>query len=213
MIKILLPEYPTIDVECALWANGVLWIAGIDEAGRGALAGPVAAAAVILPNIKSIGKSFSGVRDSKKMTAAQRETWSKRIKSTAITYGVGLASAKEIDSLGILPATKLAAQRAIFYLSVVPDHLLIDHFRLPEENIPQTSISKGDTISLSIASASILAKTTRDEILCTIDTQYPDYGFVDHKGYGTKSHLNVLKALGPTPFHRKSFAPLNAKKG
>jgi ribonuclease HII len=166
MIPRHLPDSPTLDLERALWANGALWIAGIDEAGRGALAGPVAASAVILPQIRNFTLELKGVRDSKKMTPAQRESWNRTIRESAVTYGVGLASAQEIDEIGILPATKLAAKRAIDALSVIPDHLLIDHFQMPDLDTPQTSISKGDAISLSIAAASVLAKTTRDAILC-----------------------------------------------
>jgi ribonuclease HII len=210
MILNSLPDYPTLDLERALWANGALWIAGIDEAGRGALAGPVAAAAVILPQIRNFTLELKGVRDSKKMTPAQRETWNRAIRKSAVTFGVGLASAREIDLVGILPATKLAAKRAINALSVVPDHLLIDHFKMLDLNTPQTSIPKGDALSLSIAAASVLAKTSRDAILCELDEQYPGYGFVDHKGYGTTFHLEAIRKLGPTPIHRMTFAPLNS---
>lgn len=208
MIPSRLPDFPTLDIERALWANGALWVAGIDEAGRGALAGPVAAAAVILPQIKHFTQELYGVRDSKKMTANQRESWSTAIRATAVTFGVGLASAQEIDTLGILPATKLAAHRAVEQLSVVPDHLIIDHFRLSELPIPQTSITKGDVISLSIAAASILAKITRDALLRDLDKKYPGYGFAHHKGYGTAAHRDTIKTLGATPIHRMSFAPL-----
>lgn len=210
MIPNHLPESPTLDLERALWVNGALWIAGIDEAGRGALAGPVAAAAVILPQIRNFTLELKGVRDSKKMTPAQRESWNRTIRESAVTYGVGLASAQEIDELGILPATKLAAKRAIDALSVIPDHLLIDHFQMPDLNTPQTSIPKGDAISLSIAAASVLAKTTRDAILCELDNVYPGYGFADHKGYGTAIHREAIANLGPTPAHRMTFAPLNS---
>ena len=192
MISNPMPDFPSLDIERALWANGALWIAGIDEAGRGALAGPVAAAAVILPQIESFTLELKGVRDSKQMTPAQREYWNRAIREAAVTFGVGLASAKEIDSLGINPATKLAAERAIKALSVVPDHLLIDHFQLPDFPIPQTSIPKGDVISLSVAAASVLAKTTRDAFLFELDKQYPDYEFANHKGYGTAAHRDAI---------------------
>jgi ribonuclease HII len=208
MIPNPLPDYPTLDIERSLWANGALWIAGIDEAGRGALAGPVVTAAIILPQIKHFTLELRGVRDSKKMTAAQRESWSTTIRSKAVTFGIGLASSREIDTIGILPATKLAAQRAIDQLSIVPDHLLLDHFQMPDMSIPQTSIPKGDAISLSIAAASVLAKTARDTILCRLDLKYPGYGFADHKGYGTALHRDAIIALGPKPVHRMSFAPL-----
>jgi len=197
-----------LDLERALWANGALWVAGIDEAGRGALAGPVAAAAVVLPQITNFTLQLHGVRDSKKMTPPQRESWARVIRESAVTFGVGLASAAEIDTLGILPATRLASQRAVVSLSVIPDHLLLDYILLPEQPIPQTAIPKGDNISLSIAAASVLAKNTRDAILCELDQQYPGYGFADHKGYGTAFHREVLSDLGPTPEHRMTFAPL-----
>jgi ribonuclease HII len=210
MILNQLPDSPTLDVERALWTNGALWVAGVDEAGRGALAGPVVAAAVILPQIKRITKELYGVRDSKKMTAPQRESWAISIRAIAVTFGVGLASSQEIDTLGILPATKLAAQRAIDQLAVVPDHLLLDHFQMPDIPIPQTSISKGDVISLSIAAASVLAKTARDAILCELDLEYSGYGFANHKGYGTAQHLGAINSLGPQPVHRMSFAPFKS---
>jgi ribonuclease HII len=208
-----LPTFPNLDLERALWVNGALWVAGIDEAGRGALAGPVSVAAVILPQIKNLTLELSGVRDSKMMTANQREYWSRIIREIAVSYGIGLASSTEIDLLGILPATKLAAQRAVGKLSIVPSYLLIDYFDMPHFHIPQISVPKGDMISLSIAAASILAKTKRDEILEKMDFQYPGYGFVHHKGYGTKTHLTALKSIGPTPEHRKSFEPLKSSVG
>lgn len=213
MIPNPLPDFPTLDIERALWANGALWIAGIDEAGRGALAGPVAAGAVILPQIKNFTSELKGVRDSKKMTPAQRKYWNLTIREAAVSYGVGLASAKEIDTLGINPATKLAARRAIKALSVVPDHLLIDHFQLPGFQISQTSLPKGDVISLSIAAASVLAKTTRDALLCELDIQYPGYEFNKHKGYGTAAHMDAIMTYGSTPEHRKSFEPIKSMGG
>jgi len=202
------PDFPTLDLERALWANGALWVAGIDEAGRGALAGPVVAAALVLPQITSFGRELRGVRDSKEMTATQRDVWASTIRESAVTFGLGQASAKEIDTFGILPATKLACKRAVEALSVVPDHLLLDYLVISDLEILQTSVAKGDMISLSIAAASILAKTTRDTILCELDNQYPDYGFADHKGYGTAAHRSAIQRLGPTPVHRISFAPL-----
>jgi len=206
----LIPAAPDLNHERALWANGALWIAGIDEAGRGALAGPVAAAAVVLPQIARFNLKLAGVRDSKQMTPAQRESWAIVIQENAVTYGVGLASAAEIDTLGIIPATRLAATRSIGSLSVIPDQLLIDYLHLPEVNLPQTALIKGDARSLSIAAASVLAKTARDAILMEMDTQYPGYGFSAHKGYGTQFHRDAIQRLGPSPVHRMSFAPLKA---
>jgi ribonuclease HII len=206
----LLPSIPHLRHENALWVNGALWIAGIDEAGRGALAGPVAAAAVILPRLSSLTLDLEGVRDSKKMTPIQRESWMVVIKDTAVTYGLGLASAQEIDNHGIIPATRIAVTRAINDLAIFPDCLLLDYLNLPDISILQVSLIKGDMRSLSIAAASVLAKTTRDAILVELDDQYPDYGFAKHKGYGTKSHTEAIKRLGPSPVHRMSFAPIRS---
>ena len=202
------PDFPTLDLERALWANGALWVAGIDEAGRGAWAGPVAAAAVILPQIRAFNLELKGVRDSKKMTPAQRDAWAQVVRESVVSCGVGLASAAEIDALGILPATRLACHRSIASLAVIPDHLLLDYLHLPELAIPQTALPKGDALSLSIAAASVLAKTHRDAILCDLDAQYPGYGFADHKGYGTAVHRRALQHLGPSPEHRLSYEPL-----
>jgi ribonuclease HII len=206
----LLPESPHLRHERALWANGVLWVAGVDEAGRGALAGPVAAAAVVLPQIPGFIQEYTGVRDSKMMTPAQREAWAQVIRDTAVTYGVGLASAQEIDMLGIVPATQLAVSRAVDTLAVCPDCLLVDYLKLPNIPIPQISLVKGDRRSLSIAAASVLAKTTRDALLVNLDEVYPGYGLDLHKGYGTASHLDAIRRLGPSPLHRMSFAPLRS---
>jgi ribonuclease HII len=210
MIPIQLPDYPTLDIERALWVNGALWVAGIDEAGRGALAGPVAAAAVVFPQLMDLPSHLSGVRDSKKMTALQRSYWKQAIQNIAVTCGVGLSTAQEIDELGILNATILSAKRAIEALSVVPDHLLIDHFQISDSLLSQTSFPKGDVISLSIAAASVLAKTTRDDILCEIGRKYPNYGFEKHKGYGTQAHFDAILTCGLTPIHRKSFKPIKS---
>lgn len=204
----LLPEFPDLSLEAGLWAAGVQFIAGIDEAGRGALAGPVAAAALILPPKPSITEDLAGVRDSKQMTSQQRESWAIHIRSTALTWGVGLASQSEIDDVGIISATRLATQRAVDSLSISPEHLLLDYLLLPDSSIPQTSLIKGDARSLTIAAASIIAKTTRDALLCELDSRYPGYGFTSHKGYGTEAHLQALTRLGPCPAHRLSFQPV-----
>ena len=205
----LLPSKPTLEFEKPLWESGCKHIAGIDEAGRGPLAGPVAAAAVILPADPSIGLLLEGVRDSKQMTPRQREYWSDRLKEFAVCYGIGFASAEEIDAAGILPATHLAVMRALAELHVPPDHLLLDYLTLPGYSTPQTSLVKGDVRCLSIASASVLAKTARDQLLCKLDRQYPGYGFSRHKGYGTPEHLQALQRLGPCPIHRLTFHPIN----
>jgi len=205
----LLPSKPTLEFEQHLWESGCKLIAGIDEAGRGPLAGPVAAAAVILPADASIGSILDGVRDSKQMTARQRKYWSDRLKEAAVCYGIGFASAAEIDTEGIVPATHLAVIRALAELKNTPDHLLLDYLTLPHYSTPQTSLIKGDVRCLSIAAASVLAKTARDQLLCKLDRQYPGYGFSRHKGYGTPEHLQALQLLGPCPIHRLTFHPIN----
>jgi ribonuclease HII len=204
----LLPSAPDLSFESRLWSSGFSHLAGIDEAGRGALAGPVAAGAVILPVEPGLIEILRGVRDSKEMTPAQREVWAGRLPGIAITCGVGFASAQEIDAIGILPATRLAVWRALELLKVPPQHLLVDYLEIPGCAIPQTALVKGDARSLSIAAASILAKTARDALLRQLDSQYPGYGFSTHKGYGTAAHLAAIQRLGPCPVHRKSFAPI-----
>ena len=206
--KASLPDSPHLRHESALWANGALWIAGIDEAGRGALAGPVAAGAVVLPKTSGLKQDLAGVRDSKEMSPAARETWSQVIRELAVSCAIGLASAQEIDTLGIVPATRLASSRALKNLDVCPDCLLLDYLNLPGVTITQVSLVKGDMRSLSIAAASILAKTTRDAILVELDERYPGYGFAAHKGYGISSHREAIQNLGPSPVHRFSFAPI-----
>ena len=207
-VKTASRQHPTLDLEISLWANDVLWIAGIDEAGRGALAGPVAAAAVILPRMESIPPELEGVRDSKMMTPSQRESAARQIREIAVTFGVGFASAAAIDEIGILPATRLACRRAIEALEIVPGHLLLDFIHLPDVPLPQTAIPKGDSRSLSIAAASVLAKTSRDALLVELDAEYPGYGFARHKGYGTAAHREAIRKLGPSPVHRMTFAPM-----
>ncbi len=203
-------SYPTLKYEKAIWKKSVAFIAGIDEAGRGAWAGPVAAAAVILPNDTSLKRVLSGVRDSKLMTARQRTFWAIQIKHNAVCWGVGFASNEEIDTIGIVPATRLAMLRAVDQLSPKPGHLLIDAVVLHNLNIPQTSLIKGDTLVLSIAAASVLAKTSRDAIMCDLDGKYPLYGFSSHKGYGTQQHRLALRGHGPCPMHRFTFNPIRA---
>jgi ribonuclease HII len=204
----LLPPTPDLSLEEELWHSTGLHLAGIDEAGRGALAGPVAAAAVILPADLGVAALLNGVRDSKQMTARQRNSWAARIQDTALAWGVGLASCQEIDDLGIVSATVLAVQRAIAALSIPPDYLLLDGALSIAGSIPQTTLIKGDCRSLSIAAASVLAKTARDALLVDLHRDFPQYGFAAHKGYGTQFHLSALEQFGPTSHHRRSFAPL-----
>jgi ribonuclease HII len=204
----LLPPAPDITIEQTYWVKKITRIGGIDEAGRGAWAGPVAAAVVVLPPDPAIALTLSGVRDSKQMSPDARSFWAERIQRYALSWAVGLSSCEEIDQLGILPATQLAACRAIEKLTIDLQQLLLDYLCLPNSTLPQLSIIKGDRRSLSIAAASIIAKTTRDAFLCELDSQYPGYGFARHKGYGTELHRNALRQLGPCPVHRLSFSPV-----
>ncbi len=197
---------PDLKFERGLWPTYPL-IAGLDEAGRGALAGPVCVGAVILPkDDPHLASALSGVRDSKLLSPLKRDSLAPRIKETALKWSVAFASAEEIDALGIVASTRLAALRALEFLSLIPNYLLTDfRLELPELDIPQTAIVKGDQKSLSIASASILAKTARDELMRELESQYPNYGLGKHKGYGTQAHRSVLKRVGFSSIHRKTF--------
>ena len=200
-----LPAKPDLSFESALWSSGLDKIAGIDEAGRGALAGPVAAAVLLLPADDSVADRLEGVRDSKVMTPKAREYWGELIMETALDWAVGFAAHQEIDEIGILPATHLAIGRALDLLQLSPQHLLIDYIELKEYSIAQTSLVKGDARSLSIAGASILAKTSRDDLMRQFGDSYPGYGFASNKGYGTRTHREALMSLGSCPIHRVSF--------
>ncbi len=195
---------------------GCRFIIGIDEAGRGPLAGPVAAAAVALPlERQDLSGALRGVRDSKDMSANQREKLSVTIKEVALAWGIGDSSAEEIDSMGIVSATKAAMQRALEGAlngtDWQPDCLFLDYMLWPERrDIPQVSIVSGDQHSLSIAAASVLAKVWRDAQMDELDARYNQYGFAQHKGYGTPSHLRALKQFGPCAVHRQSFDPVRA---
>ena len=181
--------------------RGYLSIGGIDEAGRGPLAGPVVASVVVFePNTK-----IEGVNDSKKLSEAKREELFDIIKEKAIDYGIGIVNNNEIDEINILNATYLAMKKALNCLENQPDYLLIDAATIPGVDIDQKPIIKGDSKSISIAAASILAKVTRDNIMYQYDDMYPGYGFKGHKGYGTKEHYEAIEKLGITPIHRKSF--------
>jgi ribonuclease HII len=183
--------------------QGFQFIAGIDEAGRGPLAGPVVAAAVILP------KDFNllGIDDSKKLTEQKREDYFKQIKMEAISVGVGIIEAAEIDRINILEAAKKAMLEAVTQLVPNPDYLLIDAVKL-ETPFPSESLIKGDARSITIAAASIIAKVTRDRMMREMSSKYPEYGFSSNMGYGTAEHLEAIKQHGVTPYHRKSFAPV-----
>ncbi|NPV85388.1 MAG: ribonuclease HII [Anaerolineae bacterium] len=202
---------PDLDFELALWQHGLTDIAGLDEAGRGAWAGPVAAAAVILPPDRELLHRLHGVRDSKQMTAAQRGIWAAEIQRAAKYWAVGFSSHREIDQFGILPATRLAMARALAQLSITPAHLLLDAVCLNDDPTPQTILIKGDQRCLSIAAASILAKTARDALMITYSTTYPGYGFEYHKGYGTRKHQAALDRLGICEIHRLSYQPIQKR--
>ena len=198
---------PSLQFESELWNSGLLYIAGLDEAGRGALAGPVAVGAIILPGDKTLlSRTLSGARDSKQLTPLTRETLAPRIKEIALAWSVGFAGADEIDSQGIVRATRLAAIRALHQFSIDPQYLLTDfRLELPQLDISQTSILKGDAQCLSIACASILAKTERDALMRELDERHPGYGLGKHKGYGTQIHRSAMKRLGLSSIHRRSF--------
>jgi ribonuclease HII len=200
--------YPTLNFEKHLWAGGFQYVAGLDEAGRGCWAGPVCAAAVILPPQTKILKKLKGVRDSKQMTALQRTTWAEVIKTSALTYGIGFSSNHEIDQIGIVAATRMAMLRALETLNIQPQFLLLDYLLLPTLDLPQAGLVKGDAQSLSIAAASVLAKTARDQLMAEMDKEYAGYGLARHKGYGTLQHQLALKKIGASPIHRFSFAPI-----
>jgi ribonuclease HII len=191
--------------EKALWDEGFRNIAGVDEAGIGPLAGPVVAASVILPQ----GCKIRGLDDSKRISSsAGREELEEIIKKEAPGWAVGRAEAGEIDRLNIYHAGLLAMRRAVEGLNIRPDYLLVDARTIPECACPQRGVIHGDALSMSIAAASILAKTCRDRVMLEMDALYPGYGFAAHKGYPTPEHLRALQRLGPTPIHRRSFAPV-----
>lgn len=197
---------PDLTFETKLWLQ-YEYIAGLDEAGRGALAGPVAVGAVILPNDPALlASALTGARDSKQLTARARERLAIPIREVALNWSVGFADAHEIDAQGIVRATHLAAIRALHQLSLSPQYLLTDfRLELPQLEISQTSLVKGDVYCLSIACASILAKTERDALMHDLDERYPGYGLGKHKGYGTQAHRSALKRLGLSEIHRKTF--------
>jgi ribonuclease HII len=195
--------------ENALWSAGILHVAGVDEAGMSPLAGPVAAAAVVF----APGVRIPGVDDSKKLDAATRDHLAIEIKRTAVAWSVGFAEVDEIDAVNIYWAGLLAMRRAVEGLSCTPGHVLIDARRLTEVLIPQQAIVKGDSKSLTIAAASILAKTARDALMLKLDETHPGYGFGKHKGYPVREHLSALGRLGACPAHRRSFAPVRAVLG
>ena len=193
-----------LEVERRLRAQGAGHIAGVDEVGRGPLAGPVLAGAVVLPPAPDL----PGLDDSKRMTPARREALFERIRGQAVAVGVGVVDSAEIDRLNILQATLKAMREAIAALAVTPDRVLIDGTQRPGSGLPELAFVDGDARSLSIAAASVIAKVTRDRMMADYDRLYPGYGFAEHKGYGSARHLRALRDLGPCPIHRRSFAPV-----
>lgn len=200
---------PLLELERELWAAGCLNIAGLDEAGRGAWAGPVVAAAVVLPaGRRDLQVLLRGVNDSKQLTQRQRQALFPLICGTAQAVGVGRASARYIDAAGIVPATHRAMSMALRNLGLTLDCLLIDALVLPGVEQPQRAVIHGDALVLSIAAASIIAKVSRDRLMLALDKRQPGYGFAAHKGYGTSAHRAALERLGPCTAHRLSFSPL-----
>lgn len=184
-----------------LRSKGFRMIAGVDEAGRGPLAGPVVAAAVILPS----GIRLNGLNDSKKVTPANRERLFEEIKEKAVSFSTGVVSEKEIDIINIYQASLKAMRFAVVEMQYTPDYVLVDAVKIPEISIPQMPLIRGDGISVSIAAASILAKVTRDRLMDNYDKEFPQYGFARHKGYGTRDHMEAICKYGPCPIHRNSF--------
>ncbi len=208
--------FPTLEYERAFWRDGFHLVAGLDEAGRGALAGPVVAAAVILPRIENIAdwtrhkllQPLARVNDSKQLSERARENLFAPICESAVAYAIGAASQDEIDKINILNASHLAMQRALARLSPPPAALLLDALVLPENSLPQQGIIHGDALALSISAASILAKVTRDRLMRELDAQFPHYHFAQNKGYGTAAHLRALREFGASPVHRQTYAPI-----
>ena len=205
--------------ELELHARGYKLIAGVDEAGRGAWAGPLVAGAVVFPHPEEVTSSLTAddllealscLKDSKMLSALLREKLLPAIQSLALATGVGIVSPGLVDAIGVGPANRLAMSRAVRDLGVWPDFLLLDAFRVPAFPVPQRPIVKGDATCMSIAAASIVAKVARDRIMCGHDADYPGYSFAQHKGYGTRMHVNALSTLGVSPLHRRSYAPIKA---
>ncbi len=207
---------PTLRFEAQFWRDGLTLVAGIDEAGRGAWAGPVVAGAVILPRLEnprawqSVWRDLRGARDSKLLSPRQREKLFSPIAAISAAHATGAATQAEIDQLGIVPATRLAMLRAIAALALAPDALLIDALTIASP-LPLKAIIRGDQISLSIACASIIAKVTRDRMMIEMDAELPGYAFAQHKGYGTQKHQAALARLGVSREHRVSFAPIKRR--
>ncbi len=210
IFDLLSSAFPNLQKEIALQQQGYRFIAGLDEAGRGAWAGPVAAAAVILPlHRPDLAEVLTGLDDSKKLSPIEREHFFELIQETALAVGVGLAPAGMIDEVNVVGATRYAMQQALARLTVTPDYLLLDYLRLPAVALPQDAFPKADAISLTVAAASVVAKVTRDRLMVQFSQEYPGYTFDRHKGYGTPAHRAALAEHGPCSLHRMSFRPIN----
>ncbi|MEJ5246914.1 MAG: ribonuclease HII [Caldilinea sp.] len=199
---------PDLQVEQSLWARGFRWVAGVDEAGRGALAGPVVAAAVLVTPECGASSIWSSVRDSKLLSPAQRIQLADEIRRAAAAWAIGEVDAATIDAIGIAAATRRAMQEAIAALSPAADYLLLDWVRLPHIGLPQQAEPKADRTMASVAAASILAKVHRDRLMQEYDRRYPEYRFAVHKGYGVAAHCAAIERFGPCPIHRRTFAPI-----
>jgi ribonuclease HII len=200
---------PSFLFEEDLWAQGAELVAGVDEVGRGPLAGPVVAAAVILPN-KATFSWLGRVRDSKVLPPRRREELAERIRDQAMAFGIGVVPHHVVDIMGIVKATCAAMQAALSELSTSPDFVLIDAMRLPQCSLSQRAVVHGDALSLSIACASIVAKVARDRLMVEAEQSFEGYGFAHNKGYATREHLDALLRLGPCAIHRRTFAPVRA---
>ncbi|HEX9922457.1 MAG TPA: ribonuclease HII [Anaerolineae bacterium] len=200
---------PTLETEIALLEQGYRFVAGLDEAGRGAWAGPVVAAVVILPlDRPDLSTILAGLNDSKQLSPRARDEFYDLIRQTALAVGVGQTSAAGIDEVNVVEATRRAMQQALTGLSQTPDYLLLDHITLSRVKLPQLSFPKADCLSLTVAAASVIAKVTRDRQMVQLNTDYPGYAFDRHKGYGTAAHRLALHRHGPCPVHRLSYKPL-----
>ena len=200
-----------MEKEIALLKQGYRFVAGLDEAGRGAWAGPVVAATVILPlDQPDLSQTLAGLQDSKKLTPRQRDRFFDLIQQTALVVSVGLAPPKMVDEINVIGATRYAMKEALVGLKPGPDYLLLDHLKLPAVELPQEAFPKADSISLTVAAASVIAKVTRDKLMVQFNHEYPGYGFDRHKGYGTQAHRTALAHLGPCPLHRMSYQPVKA---
>jgi ribonuclease HII len=203
--------WPDLQKEIALLEQGYRFVAGLDEAGRGAWAGPVVAAAVILPsNQPNLSAMLAGLCDSKKLNRDKREQFFKLIQKTALAVSVGTAPPEMVDEINVLGATRYAMQQALANLSIPPDYLLLDYLRLPDIDLPQDAFARADNLSLTVAAASVIAKVTRDRLMVEFSQKYPGYDFDRHKGYGTPVHRAALAKQGPCPLHRMSYKPLKA---